>query len=173
MENANSSCPDGNCTSGNTDLKNSDTDGDGLTDWEEKNIHNTSIYLQDTDGDGISDKKEVEQGTDPNCPQGKDCQTYNETRSKNVQTKQSFSTSSTSSVTSKPPQNSFSGLDMGTSTSQKLKQSEEAQKIMEGKGDADTLRKVLLEAGMDKKILDQINDEQLMKSYQKVMNNSN
>ncbi len=50
-----------------------DTDSDGLFDWEEENIYHTSIYLSDTDSDGISDFDEIEQGTDPNCPEGKVC----------------------------------------------------------------------------------------------------
>lgn len=50
-----------------------DTDGDGLSDWEEIYIYKTSPYLADSDSDGISDKEEIERGTDPNCPEGQDC----------------------------------------------------------------------------------------------------
>lgn len=50
-----------------------DTDEDGLTDWEEENLFGTSIYLADSDSDGINDKNEIDQGTDPNCEQGKTC----------------------------------------------------------------------------------------------------
>lgn len=50
-----------------------DTDGDGLSDADEVNVYHTSPYLKDTDSDGISDGQEVKNGTDPNCPQGKDC----------------------------------------------------------------------------------------------------
>jgi hypothetical protein len=41
-------------------LKNKDTDGDGLSDY---------------DSDGIPDGVEVKNGTDPNCPEGQDCGT--------------------------------------------------------------------------------------------------
>ena len=54
-------------------MKTKDTDGDGLTDYDETYIYHTSPYLKDSDSDGIDDKTEVEQGSDPNCPKGKDC----------------------------------------------------------------------------------------------------
>jgi len=57
-------------------LKNRDTDGDGLSDYDETYLYHTSIYLKDTDSDGIDDKTEVERGTDPNCPNGQTCQTF-------------------------------------------------------------------------------------------------
>ena len=44
---------------------NSDTDGDGLKDGDEANIHGSSPILVDTDGDGFDDKLEVNSGTDP------------------------------------------------------------------------------------------------------------
>ncbi len=53
--------------------KSLDTDQDGLSDFEELNIYNTSPYLPDSDSDGISDKEEIDQGTDPNCPKGENC----------------------------------------------------------------------------------------------------
>lgn len=56
-----------------TDPKLLDSDGDGLSDYDEINVYKTSPYLEDSDSDGISDKQEVEQGTDPNCPTGKNC----------------------------------------------------------------------------------------------------
>ncbi len=50
-----------------------DTDGDGLSDYQEMYVYGTSIYLADTDSDGYSDKDEVDNGYDPNCPKGSDC----------------------------------------------------------------------------------------------------
>ncbi len=54
-------------------LKYKDTDGDGLTDYDEIYIYRTSPYIADTDSDGISDGQEVKKGTDPNCPKGQTC----------------------------------------------------------------------------------------------------
>jgi uncharacterized protein YxeA len=65
-------------TNANDSLKNMDTDGDGLSDYDETYIYNSSVYLEDTDGDGILDGQEVKNNTDPSCPQGQTCSTgYN------------------------------------------------------------------------------------------------
>lgn len=50
-----------------------DTDSDGLSDLDEQVTYRTSMYIADTDSDGIVDGVEVQQGTDPTCPQGKTC----------------------------------------------------------------------------------------------------
>ncbi|MFZ5364872.1 MAG: hypothetical protein ACOZBH_01575 [Patescibacteria group bacterium] len=54
-------------------LKNQDTDQDGLSDYDEKYVYQTSPYLSDSDSDGYVDKEEVESGHDPNCPAGQNC----------------------------------------------------------------------------------------------------
>jgi hypothetical protein len=48
-----------------TDIRNADTDGDGLSDSSEINTHNTNPLLADTDGDLIPDGIEVQTGTNP------------------------------------------------------------------------------------------------------------
>jgi hypothetical protein len=55
------------------ELKAKDTDGDGLSDYDEIYIYGTSPYLEDTDSDGYSDKLEIETGNDPLCPAGQKC----------------------------------------------------------------------------------------------------
>lgn len=54
-------------------LQSIDTDHDGLNNYEELYFHQTSPYLPDTDSDKIDDKTEIEKGTNPLCPEGKDC----------------------------------------------------------------------------------------------------
>lgn len=54
-------------------MKTKDTDADGLNDYEESYVYETSPYLQDSDSDGVDDKTELAQGEDPNCPKGKEC----------------------------------------------------------------------------------------------------
>lgn len=50
-----------------------DSDGDGLSDYDEIYLYKTSAYLKDTDGDGIDDRQELEQGNDPTCHKDKGC----------------------------------------------------------------------------------------------------
>lgn len=45
-----------------------DSDGDGLSDEDEINIHGTDPTLWDTDGDGIGDGEEIAAGTNPSTP---------------------------------------------------------------------------------------------------------
>ncbi len=51
----------------------SDSDGDGLSDFDEEFIYNTSAYLTDTDSDGLLDGEEISGNTNPNCPEGQSC----------------------------------------------------------------------------------------------------
>jgi hypothetical protein len=53
--------------------KKTDTDGDGISDYDETNVYHTSPYLKDSDSDGVPDNIEIARGTDPNCPEGKKC----------------------------------------------------------------------------------------------------
>ncbi len=55
-------------------LRNKDTDQDGLDDYSELYVQGTSPYLADSDSDKVGDNDEVKAGTDPNCPQGQECQ---------------------------------------------------------------------------------------------------
>ncbi len=54
-----------------TDLRNADTDADGISDGDE--VHCTPVFctnplLADTDGDGINDRTEIQTGSDPTNP---------------------------------------------------------------------------------------------------------
>lgn len=53
--------------------KKTDTDGDGISDYDESNVYHTSPYVRDSDSDGVPDNIEIAQGTDPNCAKGKTC----------------------------------------------------------------------------------------------------
>lgn len=67
-----------------TNDKLNDTDGDGLSDFDEENIFFTSKYLADSDGDGVSDFEELKLGFDPSCPTGSSCDIYNTEIPENV-----------------------------------------------------------------------------------------
>jgi hypothetical protein len=128
-------------------LKSKDTDADGLSDWDELYFYKTSPYLEDSDSDGFSDNEEVDSENDPNCPTGRDCYGIEIIDDSNV---------------NEPEQLDTSGQN----------QEQELQNILDGQGDAATLREMLLEAGIiDKKTLDQISDEDLIKYYQETLNN--
>ncbi|MFH1236030.1 MAG: hypothetical protein V1685_03775 [Parcubacteria group bacterium] len=62
-----------NTTVDTSNLRNKDTDNDGLNDYDELYIHRTSPYLTDSDSDSTNDKDEVSAGKDPNCPEGQNC----------------------------------------------------------------------------------------------------
>ena len=49
-------------------LKSQDTDKDGLNDFDEKFVYQTSPYLTDSDSDGFSDKDEITAKTNPLDP---------------------------------------------------------------------------------------------------------
>lgn len=54
-------------------LQNKDTDADGLSDYDELYLYQTSPYLEDSDSDGFNDFEEIKSNNDPNCPQGQTC----------------------------------------------------------------------------------------------------
>jgi len=54
-------------------LRQKDTDQDGLSDYDELYLYGSSPYLSDSDSDGVSDQQEVILGTDLNCPEGQNC----------------------------------------------------------------------------------------------------
>ncbi len=54
-----------------TNPNKADSDGDGLNDGDEVNIHKTAPLKADTDGDGFNDKAEIDAGTDPLSPNSK------------------------------------------------------------------------------------------------------
>lgn len=55
------------------EMKNKDTDGDTLSDYDETYVYQTSPYLDDSDSDGVKDQDELKAGEDPNCPKGTSC----------------------------------------------------------------------------------------------------
>ncbi len=150
-----------------------DTDGDGLSDKEEKEIYSTSSYMKDTDSDGINDKKEIDQDTDPNCPQGKECNSQlSNTESDNKNSNQEVNTVTSMEGNNSSPSSAIqSGSMKGQDLSAEEINKQTLQSILKGKSDADTLRKALKEAGMDEKMLKQISDKQLMEGYQQSLNN--
>ena len=147
-------CANGNCSDlSDDDLKNKDTDKDGLSDYDELNFYKTSPYLEDSDSDGFSDKEEIDNNKNPICPAGRDCANdvlFNEDagavnpgKANNIELEEL-------NEKIKPSNTQISGL-VGADM------------------DADTLRGLLIEAGMEKASLDQLSDKALLESFNEVL----
>lgn len=117
-------------------LKSKDTDGDGLSDYDELYVDKTSPYLKDSDGDGTSDSAEITQGTDPNCPQGAVCSALGQPENAN---------------TSAGANSVLGANQSGTGA---------------GQFTASELRKMLRDAGAPATQLDAMSDEQIIAAYQ-------
>ncbi|MBI4281111.1 hypothetical protein HY628_02860 [Candidatus Uhrbacteria bacterium] len=133
---------------GNAELRTKDTDQDGLTDYDELHVWNTSPYLPDSDSDGYSDKTELESGNNPNCPTGRQCGPVEGAGSGEGQGQTS---SQPSDFTPGPQTTEISAGLLGLDLLENLP--------------AQELRKLLLEYGVPQKQLDALNDEDLVKLY--------
>ncbi|MFA6534502.1 MAG: hypothetical protein WCT37_05040 [Patescibacteria group bacterium] len=122
-----------------------DTDGDGLSDYDEENIYGTSKYIRDTDSDGVTDGAEVQQGKDPLCREGQDC-SFPEIGN----AIKSSSLGLAASTLGNSVGNAIAEAGGGTVTAAELRQS-------------------LLDQGMDPAAVSQITDEQLLAEYQKAL----
>lgn len=131
-------------------LQSRDTDGDGLFDYDEINIHKTSVYLEDSDSDGLSDYDEIKSMSDPNCPKGTDCYGL----ASNFE-------NSTSSAEVILPEIASSSVGTETSTDEdKL-----IEGISTGEVDISILRSLLLANGFSEEDLNKISDEDLKTVY--------
>ncbi|HOZ37077.1 MAG TPA: hypothetical protein PLR18_04615 [bacterium] len=144
-----------------TQLKNNDTDQDGLSDFDELYVYSTSPYLKDSDSDNHGDKEEIDQGFDPNCPKGQDC------RGTSGATNTNTNTSSTTSATGEESQG-LTGIGLGTTieteTSRTLtaEEKEQLKQLTPAQ-----LRELLLSTGnITEEQLNQISDEDLLQAVQ-------
>lgn len=129
--------------------KQKDTDQDGLSDYDELYIYNTSPYLPDSDSDGTSDKQEIEQGTDPNCPKGQNCGM--------MEIANPLAAGKVTTTVELP-------LFVLPTTEQLL-----AQTIFGGNPDPKVLRDFLLKQGVSKDLLDSIPDAELLSVFQQMV----
>lgn len=133
-----------------TALINFDTDSDGLTDNEERNLYGTSPYLEDTDSDGISDREEIENSTNPNCAPGQDCDN-------NIETTNLVDTTMVVSLPSSD--------DLAVDSSDE----DSLQLMMSGEASVGQLRSLLINSGVDATMLQQLSDEELLNTYQEML----
>lgn len=147
----------------NAELRSKDTDKDGLNDYEELNVYKTSPYIEDSDSDGIKDGDEIEKGTDPNCPTGRDCNS-SESSTSSTEEKQSDNSTLNSLL------NQYNQMDqLDQEILEKTTQDSNLSDLQSGKIDAQNLRQLLISTGMDKSVLDQISDEELISSYKETL----
>jgi len=144
------------------ELRASDTDNDGLSDFDEMYVYKTSMYLSDTDSDGYDDKDEIDQGYDPNCPKGQDC------RGTGVDTSEPLVDSN--DIGQLPADNPLQDLvdtgdgDIQTGINPEIKQQLEQLTPLE-------VRQLLLSSGeMTTEQLDQVDDDTLMDIFEQVLN---
>ncbi len=149
-------------------LRIKDTDGDGLFDWDELNLYRTSPYLEDSDSDSFLDKEEIDTGNDPNCPRGRDCYSSGLIDGeKNIENE--------GGDTENTIDNSLllgdllEQLNISQEQEVSEEQIQELEKIFGGEADATVLHQMLVEAGMSEELLNQISDEELLKSYREVL----
>ena len=128
-------------------LKTKDTDKDGLSDYDELNIYQTSPYIADTDSDGVNDKMEIEKNTDPNCPVGKNC------KSELTNPTAGASTTTTLSLP----------FSTGPTADQLFMQS-----VFGSNPDPKTIREFLSKQGADKKTLDAFSDAELLQTFKEI-----
>ena len=122
-----------------TALRAKDTDKDGLNDYDELNIYNTSPYLEDSDSDGFSDKQEIDSENDPNCPVGRDCFSSGLVNEKAGQEKEDQQQSSLNTLLDQFGQGQPAGSAGGTTPSE-----EELKALVGSQMDAATLRLLLI-----------------------------
>jgi len=146
------------------ELTSKDTDTDGLSDYDELYVYKTSPYLEDSDSDGFNDGKEITDGTNPNCPVGQNCFSSTNTTDNTANNTGTNSSNniSTSSLDSLMQADNSQAL---TSTDQ-----EAIKQAVDQSMDVATLRQLLLDKGMDQAMLDKISDEELMKSFEEILN---
>ncbi len=148
-------------------LKTKDTDGDGLSDYDELYVYHTSPYLSDTDSDGTADGVEIKNGTDPNCPVGRDCASTGL-----LNNPQATGTPAASNDTLNSLLNQFGAVNPAsqpTTTNSTASLNSDQLNALKNI-DAASLRQLLLQNGMDKATLDKISDTDLLKSCQETLN---
>jgi len=125
------------------DSQTKDTDGDGLTDFDETNFYNTSPYLEDTDSDSLPDGDEIKNNTDPNCATGRIC---------------------AESETGVEDKTSFIGSQMSATSSLNIDLLNFSVK---------DIRELLKASGMKEEDLNKLDDDTLMQIYQEALKDSN
>ena len=122
-----------------------DTDYDGLNDFDELYVYTTSPYLEDTDSDGMTDKEEVEGGRNPLCDEDLNCGINDVSTNPSAFPEQTDASEYTEGL----PQNMQDFVNNPT-----------------------ILRDLLVQAGLEQEVVDQINDQDLISMTQEIFASS-
>ena len=177
------------------ELQATDTDEDGISNYDELYIYTTSPYLYDSDSDGIDDKTEIETGEDPNCPKGQSCnlayyqpsdQGIDETAAElnpddlratlqGVGVPQTLLDALNNEELNQLYQETVSetGVDVssltGNTNGAPVENSQEITYEMLMEFEAPQIRSLLMDAGLDEEALSQVDDETLEFMYEKAI----
>lgn len=134
------------------ELKKKDTDKDGLMDYDELYVYNTSPYLPDSDSDGTNDKQEIDAGADPNCPKGQNC----------------FASEIANPVSGETPSSTLEQIVPSLPSSDQIL----LQNIFSANPDPKFLRDFLIKSGGKKELLDKFSDEELVGFFKEFITSS-
>lgn len=123
-----------------------DSDGDGINNAEEETVYGTSPYLKDSDSDGVTDDEEINNNTNPTCPEGEECG--------------QAQTGGDGSVSTQA-QAAFSQLNPDAAALFKEN----------GEVDVEALRKLMIEQGVPEEEVNKLTDDELVKLVQETMKN--
>jgi len=156
--------------SADAELKNKDTDTDGLSDWDEMNLYKSSPYLADSDSDNINDYEEVKKGTDPNCPTGQNCTGASTNSEDSMFENQALNNLLEQSANQNVSSTATPNLGQGNTNAPLSAEEKEAlKKILGDSKDPAVLRNFLLASGADKAYVDSLKDQDLQQVINEIL----
>lgn len=176
-------------------LRARDTDEDGLNDFDELYIYQTSPYLADTDSDGVNDIDEIKKLEDPTCPIGQNCfrtsELYEMEQAEEIETKEEELKLTAEQIRallietgdfSADQVNLFSDSELLSFYEKFLAENPELQEASQVEVDAEPtpeqaltnakklnveeIRNILIDQGLSESEISQIDDETLLQLYQ-------
>ncbi|MDA2921728.1 thrombospondin type 3 repeat-containing protein [Patescibacteria group bacterium AH-259-L07] len=140
-----------------------DVDKDGLTDFDEQFVYSTSPYIADTDSDAYSDKEEVDAGSNPLDPKSTP---YAVRKESGIQTQKEGPASAEASASTKVSADKTAGkeeiLEKVFPAPEII---EEPTQIFKENLTGQEIRDLLIQSGIDKDIVDKMDDKTLIKLY--------
>jgi len=132
--------------------KTSDTDSDGLSDYDELFVYKTSPYLADSDSDGFNDQTEIFSSNNPNCPEGKDCGVADTSVVSETADDSGSKTNILAGVFNLSPTTDSSGITFNST--------KDIEAFL-AKMTPDEIRAMLISQGVSKDVVDKMTDEQI------------